>query len=1411
MKKHKGSKSIILGEHSYKKNAGDVTINSDSSSGLFFISHGLIKICNSKFAQLVGYKTNEIIDHKGISDFVHPEDISDFDSSLLNLINSKEDSAQTTVRILIKNKSFLKVKVYLSKTFSEDKLLLRGEVVEISESKTFEPQINILCQAVNKLNDAIILADLNRIIFYVNKTLSDLLGFSSLELIGKSVDDLLKECLAQSDFEKIILCSQTDNLSSEFIFCKKDGTHLLINFKSSALTDKKNSPMATLFVLNDVSDKDKMVGELRRKEFRFQNLFEKMNDAFAFVKIATDSQNKPTDIILIESNKRFEKLLQEPINSLAGESYVLKFDIFKDIEPNPFNLITNSVMKREDKRFEVEDLRTRRWYSISVYSPEKGFAFLIIHDITREKKAQSEVNNSKQMLSSIINNIPQRVFWKDVNSKFLGCNIHFAKDVGLTDPTEIVGKSEYDFTEQEIADRYIETDKSIIKNGKAINISDYEQLVNNGIEKIRVRLNKLPLRNEKNEIMGVVGTYEDISKQKKIEDNLRKLSQAVEQSPVSIVITDLNGNIEYVNQKFASVTGYSFQEVVGKNPKVLKSGKTSSEEYKLLWQTISSGKEWTGEFNNKKKNGELYWESASISPIKDNNGVITHYLAVKEDITEKKRAEEVLQENERLLREAQAITKLGSYVLDIPKNKWQSSPILDNIFGVDDQFDHSVEGWISIIHPEWRQIMTDYFSKQVLGLHERFDKEYKIIRKSDGAVRWVHGLGELEFNSMNEPIKMIGTIRDITESKLAEEALKDSYSLLEGTLESTVDGILVVDHKGKIQKFNSKFIEMWKIPESIIQTGNDDAALNHVLNQLKYPTQFINRVKELYQDTMAESIDQLEFTDGRIFERFSRPQLHGNQPVGRVWSFRDITDRKLAEKALLESEKKFRTLFETSKEGILSTDVNQMVTMVNPRMAELTGYTSDELMKMNFNLLIPPEEMEDHLAKMAEREKGISSTYERKLLKKDGRTIWVLVSATALKDNEGKYHGSFGMFTDISEQKLAEKELILAKEKAEEINRLKSIFLSNISHELRTPLIGIIGYAETLYNEIVNPDFKEMAYTLLKSGTRLKETLNLLLDLSHIEADKLNVNLSLQNLTKLVREKFKQFHSTAIEKGLKFRIILDEEDIEIQADERMLSQVIEHLLSNAIKFTNNGEVTVAITKVIENHNQFAIIRIKDTGIGIAKERVKLIFEPFRQASEGLTRSFEGIGLGLTVVKKFIELMGGDIYVESIVGKGSVFLVKLPIDVKTNITFKEGLSKINLTSKTTPHSCKYSSEVLLIEDDKATANIVRFYLGEICKTDWANNGKKAIEMASKKNYSAILVDINLGLGMDGIETINQIKKMNGYNSIPIIAVTAYALYGDRERFLKQGCTHYISKPFDKNDIIELVDKVLAQKQ
>ena len=253
------------------------------------------------------------------------------------------------------------------------------------------------------------------------------------------------------------------------------------------------------------------------------------------------------------------------------------------------------------------------------------------------------LQESRQILRLVLDSIPVRVFWKDRNSRYLGCNRPFALDAGLADPEDLLGKDDYQMGWREQAELYRADDRRVIESGQPKLYYEEPQTAPDG-RRLWLRTSKVPLRNARDEIVGVLGTYEDITVRKQADETLRKLSVAVEQSPASVVITDYEGAIEYVNPKFTALTGYSPAEVLGQNPRILKSGETSQEEYQKLWDTIKAGRVWRGEFHNKKKDGTLYWERALISPIRDDAGNITHFIALKEDITVQKILEDQLRQ-----------------------------------------------------------------------------------------------------------------------------------------------------------------------------------------------------------------------------------------------------------------------------------------------------------------------------------------------------------------------------------------------------------------------------------------------------------------------------------------------------------------------------------------------------------------------------------------------------------------------------------------------------------------------------------------------------------------------------------------------------------------------------------------------
>ncbi|HEX7356135.1 MAG TPA: ATP-binding protein, partial [Ignavibacteriaceae bacterium] len=388
----------------------------------------------------------------------------------------------------------------------------------------------------------------------------------------------------------------------------------------------------------------------------------------------------------------------------------------------------------------------------------------------------------------------------------------------------------------------------------------------------------------------------------------------------------------------------------------------------------------------------------------------------------------------------------------------------------------------------------------------------------------------------------------------------------------------------------------------------------------------------------------------------------------------------------------------------------------------------------------------------------------------------------------------------VIEREISKKELINAKETAEEMSKLKSNFLANMSHELRTPLIAILGYAEILKLEIENEEWNEMVSTIMQSGKRLLETLNLILDLSKVEADKVQINQTEVNIADEINDIITLFSPAAQKKNLYLKSVIKKESVVSKLDKRLLHSIVTNLVNNGIKYTNAGGVTIELSVISSSGNNYAMIKVIDTGIGIAKEDQKTIFDEFRQVSEGYNRHFEGAGLGLTIARKFVEKMGGSISLESEIDKGSTFTVVIPMDDEI---LKSESKKIMATEDLLPTPIGNMKKVLIVDDDMATRKIVELFLRGEIEIDTASSSKEAAEMMGKTVYSLVLLDISLGKGISGVELQQNLRSMSEYKNVPVVAVTAHAMAGDKEKFLSSGFDDYLSKPFAKNDLVTKV--------
>ncbi len=661
----------------------------------------------------------------------------------------------------------------------------------------------------------------------------------------------------------------------------------------------------------------------------------------------------------------------------------------------------------------------------------------------------------------------------------------------------------------------------------------------------------------------------------------------------------------------------------------------------------------------------------------------------------------------------------------------------------------------------------------------------------------------LNLPSIADENLILAIVRDITPRKHHESELIQSEAKFRSLVEESLVGVYIIQDK-KFPYVNPKFAEIFGYTVDEIISSKTFIDLTHEKD--------VSIAKENITKRLSGEIKTIHYSFKGVRKDNSLLDIEvmGSSTIfnGRpaiIGTLLDVTEKRKSEK---EVRKLFRGV-EQSPASIVITDTDGNIEYVNPKFYELTGYTSEEVLGKNPRILKygdTPLSFYQNLWSSIKSGKEWRGEFLNR--KKNGELFWEFASISPIKDNNGNIINFIAVKEDITERKNSEEELKIAKEKAEEMNKLKSVFLANMSHELRTPMVAMLGYSEILKNEIENSALKDMAKEIYEGGNRLMNTLNLILDLSRIEANKEIINLTELDVVSISLSEFELFKQIAGRKKLQLKTYLPSEPIITLLDERMFRQIIGSLFSNAIKFTNEGNVSLSINGEFDDSGKNVIIKVTDTGIGIPKNNQSTIFDAFRQISEGFNKTYEGTGLGLTVAKKFVEMMRGSIYVESEFGKGSSFIVKFPIIKRSEI------QPINLDlsqmKENADNNVNGTPRLLLVEDDQSNAGVIKFFLTSF-NVETVLTGEEGIKKAKEKKYTAVLMDIDLGTGMSGLEAARKIKKIPGYENTPIIAVTALAMRGDREKFLTEGCTHYISKPFKKDDLVNIITEAIEKSK
>lgn len=1298
------------------------------------------------------------------------------------------------------------------------------------------------------IGEAVITTDQSGSIVRMNEVAEKLIGVKEAEVKGKKADQIFsivnedEDVKFEDPIKKVLLNKTKIELSNSALLKRNDGTVIPVSDSASPIINDTGNLKGVVLILKDETENRRKKKLLQENERKFFTVFHSSPEGI----ILTTLDGKYVDV-----NLKFLEITGYTRDEILGKT-TSELNFWKD--PDVRKKFIASILEGNSKQsvefeFVLKSGEIKQGYLSSelIEIGNDTMLLSIMQDITERKEIEFQIRKSEQLFRALVENSPDFIARYDREFRRVYVNPAIQK-LFANYPVDIIGKTPAERSPLYAPQVYIDHLKQVIETGNESMVEIPFKTAEGQMHWGQMRF--VPEFDPDGKVATVLAIGRDIHVIKESEQKFKMLASNF---PDFVIRFNQALQYSYVNpavEKAFNITSADFMNKGLQEFPLFFKPEQNNALISLVSRNFIDGKSQDSEITGETSIGERIFEIRLI-PEKDATENIVSTLCILRDITDRKQTEHNLQ----IMNTALANINQGVFLLDMNNriryvNEAVSKslgytkeellnlklPDIDPGFDLEPRYEYlkmAKANKLPKIETSHRRKNGEIFPVEISSTYFNYDKEELILSLAEDITERKIVEQELmerqahsnELLQLSKKLELASSYDDILDAAFISVNKIIGYNnLWVYLLDENIEHCKILVAKGSVSKMILNFsnvstltIKGDKMLEEIVSNNEivivEDARIDkrtnkEIVSLLENRT--IVNVPIVFLDKHLGSVGTGTFGD----EGIKVPTKTQKEFLMALASHLAVSlDRIHLQLKRKEAEDRIRKLsagIEQSPASVVITDLQGNVEYVNKRFTEVTGYSFDEIKGKHTRLLKSGETSKDEYKNLWEtisQKKEWRGEFHNK--RKNGELYWEIASISPILNENGEITNFIAVKEDITHIKNMTNDLITARNKAEEMNKVKSYFYAQMSHELRTPFIGIFGFADLLRERLSESEEKEMAEAIYKSSKRLMDTLNKILDITKLEFETLEPIFSNINLSKLLLSIKDLFAVAAQKQNNYINLKVDPEVIFINTDEKLLTEIIENLVSNAIKYTINGLIEINVNIKTTHQKNAVIIKVADNGIGIPADKLDVIWDDFRQVSEGFNRTFEGTGLGLSITKKYVGLIGGNISVESKIDEGTTFTLQLPYQEMT--TEENHPAESSTKSEKGKNHLHKTAKILYIEDESITALFVKRVLSNKCIIDTSENATSALEKVNNNYYDAILLDINLKKGIDGLKLMQLIREIPFYKTIPIAAITAFATSADRIEFLNKGFSHYLSKPFDSSDLNRLIDNMLGLKQ